>query len=43
MNAIGEGCLTSLLAFIIDFAIFGHTVGISNFPLQIHNPLEIWV
>jgi len=40
MNAIGEGCLTSLLASIIDFAIFGHTVEF-QFPLQIHNPLEI--
>src|SRR5882762_7715476 len=43
MNAIGEGCLTSLLASIIDFAILGHTVRISNFPLQIQNPLQIWV
>jgi hypothetical protein len=40
MNAIGEGHPNSFLASIINFFIWGHTVGISNFPLQIQNPLK---
>jgi len=40
INEIGEGHQISFLASINDFAILGQRVGISNFPLQIQNPLE---
>jgi hypothetical protein len=43
MNEIGEGHQISFLASTNDFAILGQRVGISNFPLQIQNPLEISV
>jgi hypothetical protein len=43
MNEIGEGHQIPFLASINDFAILDQKVGISNFPLQIQNPLEIWV